>query len=293
MIGGGGAGLTAAVSAAQQGASVAVLEKTGSLGGNTIRATAMSNCVDDALQRPLNIADSEQLFFEETYNGGHQKAKPELVRILTSQADEGLAFLQELGLQIDTVIDNCLGGEHARGHYSKAHNGTDFIQVLGDACAREGVDLYLNTKAEALLQDDSGAIIGVTAAHERQTIQFEARRGVILATGGFGYNVEMRMHYDQSLTGDLLCSNAPGTLGEDSSWRRPLVLPYEYGIISSCIRWPIFMTEDCTIPFPTRSTTAFRQHAGRPLYPRRRRPRRAGRSDPQPGTWFCVFDRRR
>ena len=214
VIGGGGAGLTAAVSAAQQGASVAVLEKTGSLGGNTIRATAMYNCVDDALQRPLNIADSEQLFFEETYNGGHQKAKPELVRILTSQADEGLAFLQELGLQIDTVIDNCLGGEHARGHYSKAHNGTDFIQVLGDACAREGVDLYLNTKAEALLQDDSGAILGVAAAHERQTIQFEARRGVILATGGFGYNVEMRMHYDQSLTGDLLCSNAPGTLGE-------------------------------------------------------------------------------
>ncbi len=203
VIGGGGAGLTAAVSAAQQGASVAVLEKTGSLGGNTIRATAMYNCVDDALQHPLNIADSEQLFFEETYNGGHQKAKPELVRILTSQADEGLAFLQELGLQIDTVIDNCLGGEHARGHYSKAHNGTDFIQVLGDACAREGVDLYLNTKAETLLQDDSGAIIGVGAAHERQTIQFEARRGVILATGGFGYNVEMRMHYDQSLTGDL------------------------------------------------------------------------------------------
>ena len=103
VIGGGGAGLTAAVSAAQQGASVAVLEKTGSLGGNTIRATAMYNCVDDALQRPLNIADSEQLFFEETYNGGHQKAKPELVRILTSQADEGLAFLQELGLQIRCV----------------------------------------------------------------------------------------------------------------------------------------------------------------------------------------------
>ena len=213
VIGGGGAGLAAAVSAARQGASVAVLEKADSLGGNTIRATAMYNCVDDQLQHPLQIMDSEQLFFEETFNGGHQKAKPELVRILTSQADEGLAFLQELGLEIDTVIDNCLGGEHARGHYSKAHNGTDFIQVLSDACVREQVDFYLNTRAEALIQEGS-AVIGVQAVQQRQPIQFQARQGVILATGGFGYNVEMRMQYDQSLTGDLLCSNTPGTVGD-------------------------------------------------------------------------------
>ncbi|MCH1942701.1 flavocytochrome c [Holdemania massiliensis] len=213
VIGGGGAGLAAAVSAARQGASVAVLEKADSLGGNTIRATAMYNCVDDQLQHPLQIMDSEQLFFEETFNGGHQKAKPELVRILTSQADEGLAFLQELGLEIDTVIDNCLGGEHARGHYSKAHNGTDFIQVLSDACVREQVDFYLNTRAKALIQEGS-AVIGVQAVQQRQPIQFQARQGVILATGGFGYNVEMRMQYDQSLTGDLLCSNTPGTVGD-------------------------------------------------------------------------------
>lgn len=213
VIGGGGAGLAAAVSAARQGASVAVLEKADSLGGNTIRATAMYNCVDDQLQHPLQIMDSEQLFFEETFNGGHQKAKPELVRILTSQADEGLAFLQELGLEIDTVIDNCLGGEHARGHYSKAHNGTDFIQVLSDACVREQVDFYLNTRAEALIQEGS-AVIGVQAVQQRQPIQFQVRQGVILVTGGFGYNVEMRMQYDQSLTGDLLCSNTPGTVGD-------------------------------------------------------------------------------
>lgn len=213
VIGGGGAGLAAAVSAARQGASVAVLEKADSLGGNTIRATAMYNCVDDQLQHPLQIMDSEQLFFEETFNGGHQKAKPELVRILTSQADEGLAFLQELGLEIDTVIDNCLGGEHARGHYSKAHNGTDFIQVLSDACVREQVDFYLNIRAEALIQEGS-AVIGVQAVQQRQPIQFQARQGVILATGGFGYNMEMRMQYDQSLTGDLLCSNTPGTVGD-------------------------------------------------------------------------------
>ena len=76
--------------------------------------------------------------------GGYRLAKPELVRILTSLADEGMAFLESLGLEFDTVIDHCLGGFHARGHYSLADNGTDYVQVLQQACFRYGVDIYTN-----------------------------------------------------------------------------------------------------------------------------------------------------
>ena len=213
VIGGGGAGLSAAITAAQQGAKVALLEKMSEVGGNTVRATAMYNCVDDELQHPLGIFDSEETFFWETYDGGYRLAKPELVRILTSLADEGMAFLESLGLEFDTVIDHCLGGFHARGHYSLAHNGTDYVQVLQQACLRYGVDIYTNTAAQKLLQKDS-EVVGVEAISEGNKIVFEARRGIVLATGGFARNVEMRMHYDQSLTGDMLCSNAPGSNGD-------------------------------------------------------------------------------
>ena len=143
VIGGGGAGLTAAISAAKEGKKVALVEKTEAIGGNTLIATAMYNCVDPELQQKYGIEDSEELFFEETYFGGHQKGKEELVRILTSEADEGLQFLKDLGLEFKPIIDN-----------------------------------------------------------------------VVLATGGFGYNVEMRMKYNQNLTGDMLCSNTSSTLGD-------------------------------------------------------------------------------
>lgn len=213
IVGAGGAGLSAAVMAAREGASVAVLEKMSEPGGNTVRATAMYNCVDDKLQHPLGIYDSEEDFYDETYNGGYQKAKPELVRILTSQADEGKLFLEDLGLQFDTVIDNCLGGKIARGHYSLAHNGTDYVQVLWQACNDLGVDFYLNTKAnELIMAQDS--VIGVEAYRKGETIEFYANNGVVLASGGFGQNVEMRMYYNRNLTGELLCSNAPGATGD-------------------------------------------------------------------------------
>ena len=213
IVGAGGAGLSAAVMAAREGASVAVLEKMSEPGGNTVRATAMYNCVDDKLQHPLGIYDSEEDFYDETYNGGYQKAKPELVRILTSQADEGKLFLEELGLQFDSVIDNCLGGKIARGHYSLAHNGTDYVQVLWQACNDLGVDFYLNTKAnELIMAQDS--VIGVEAYRKGETIEFYANNGVVLASGGFGQNVEMRMYYNRNLTGELLCSNAPGATGD-------------------------------------------------------------------------------
>ena len=213
IVGAGGAGLSAAVMAAREGASVAVLEKMSEPGGNTVRATATYNCVDDKLQHPLGIYDSEEDFYNETYNGGYQKAKPELVRILTSQADEGKLFLEELGLQFDTVIDNCLGGKIARGHYSLAHNGTDYVQVLWQACNDLGVDFYLNTKAnELIMAQDS--VIGVEAYRKGETIEFYANNGVVLASGGFGQNVEMRMYYNRNLTGELLCSNAPGATGD-------------------------------------------------------------------------------
>ena len=213
IVGAGGAGLSAAVMAAREGASVAVLEKMSEPGGNTVRATAMYNCVDDKLQHTLGIYDSEEDFYNETYNGGYQKAKPELVRILTSQADEGKLFLEELGLQFDTVIDNCLGGKIARGHYSLAHNGTDYVQVLWQACNDLGVDFYLNTKAnELIMAQDS--VIGVEAYRKGETIEFYANNGVVLASGGFGQNVEMRMYYNRNLTGELLCSNAPGATGD-------------------------------------------------------------------------------
>ena len=213
VIGSGGAGLSAAIMAARNGSKVLVVEKMSEIGGNTYRATAMYNCVDQKLQEPLGIYDSEKIFFEETYYGGREKAKKELVEILTSQADEGKEFLEELGVEFQDVIDNCLGGSHARGHFSKSANGSDYIDSLKDECDKLGVEFLLNCEAKHL-KTSNGEVVGVEAVNKTKNVDIKAKQGVVLATGGFGNNLDMRMKYDSTLTGELLCSNTSGTTGD-------------------------------------------------------------------------------
>ena len=213
VIGAGGAGLSAAVSASQQGASVLVIEKMTEIGGNTVRSIGMYNAVNPKLQKPLGINDSEDIFFKETFLGGKELADPKLVEILTSQAYDGMLWLEDLGVKFDTQVDSCLGGEYARGYYTMSHNGSDYIKGLNKYCTSNDVNILLETKGTSLIVEDN-KITGIIAKQHNKEIIITANKGVIIATGGFGYNIEKRMEFDSSLTVDMLCSNAPGTTGD-------------------------------------------------------------------------------
>ena len=82
VIGAGGAGLTAALEAFDQGASVIVLEKMSIAGGNTNRASGGMNASETSVEKENGIEDSNDLFYEDTMKGGYNKNNPELVRNL-------------------------------------------------------------------------------------------------------------------------------------------------------------------------------------------------------------------
>ena len=73
VVGGGGAGLTAAIAAKEKGANVILLEKMAMLGGNTNYATGGINAANTSLQKKLGIEDSEELFYNDTMKGGKNK----------------------------------------------------------------------------------------------------------------------------------------------------------------------------------------------------------------------------
>ena len=86
IIGAGGAGLSAAVQAKQEGVeNVILLEKMPMVGGNTNRATGGLNAAETEQQKDKNIEDSIETMYNDTMKGGYNKNNPDLVEKLTSK----------------------------------------------------------------------------------------------------------------------------------------------------------------------------------------------------------------
>lgn len=219
VIGAGGAGLAAAVSAKQNGASVIVIEKMPKAGGNTVISGAAYNAVDPERQAKHDppVEDSTDLHYQQTFEGGDSLAKPELVRVLVDNALPALEWTEELGMEYTDYIFTVLGGLWPRAHKPVKPLGTGFIETYLNFADKNDIEIMYNTTAESLIIDDDGAVIGVMAKGKTgNTVTLNANNGVILATGGFGANAEMREKYNEiwpSLS-DLKTTNHPGATGD-------------------------------------------------------------------------------
>ncbi|MEG0661633.1 MAG: FAD-binding protein, partial [Anaerorhabdus sp.] len=110
VIGAGGAGLAAGVTANQAGASVIVIEKMPKVGGNTILAGGALNAVDEGSETAIANKDSVELHYTQTYEGGDKQGDPELVRTLVTNAWDGVEWLQSLGMEFKEGTFTVLGG---------------------------------------------------------------------------------------------------------------------------------------------------------------------------------------
>ena len=215
VIGGGGAGLAAAVSAAENGAEVILLEKMTMLGGNTIRSGGYYNAVDPERQEPLGIEDSIDHHYQQTIEGGDNEGDPALVRILVENALDALHWLEDYGMEFTDKVVAIQGAMWERSHVPAESGGYGYIQTLEKAARDLGVEILLETKAEKLLTDEEGRVVGVKATGaDGEELEFRARNGVVLASGGFGANVEMRVKYDPRLTESFPTTNHPGATGD-------------------------------------------------------------------------------
>ena len=217
IIGGGGAGLSAAVSAHQNGAKVILLEKMPKLGGNTIISGAAYNAVDPVRQKAQNIEDSVDKHYTQTYEGGDKLGNPDLIRVLVDNAYPTLQWLEGLGMKFKPEVFTVLGGMWPRAHAPELPLGTGFIKTYQDYIDKSngGIEVKLNTKATEILMEGNKAI-GVKAEGKDANYTIKASKGVIIAAGGFGANVEMRNEYNTKwadLT-SIKTTNHPGATGD-------------------------------------------------------------------------------
>ena len=217
IIGAGGAGLAAAVSAHQNGANVLVIEKMPKVGGNTIISGAAYNAVDDKRQKAKGIEDSIEKHYTQTYEGGDKLGNPELIRTLVEKAYPTLEWLESLGMKFKDDIFTVLGALWPRTHKPVEPLGTGYINTyMNYVKAHSGdIEIMLNTKATELIIEN-GKVVGVKAENENGSVIARANKGVVVATGGFGANIEMRDQYNKiwpSLTA-IKTTNHPGATGD-------------------------------------------------------------------------------
>ncbi len=214
VVGAGGAGYAAAIAAVQAGASVIIMEKCSIDGGSTNVSEGALNAVDPERQEPQGIEDSIDTFYQTTIDGGHGTGNPELVEYLVNNALDSVHWLEDLGVRFKDEVGSATGSLGQRSHYPYTPSGNTYIRSFQEFRAAHPDQLLVlhDTKAEELLLDDAGAVVGVVGEHGDQEITVNAK-AVVIATGGFGANVELRQSVNDgvwkevSLDENIGCTN--------------------------------------------------------------------------------------
>ena len=213
IVGAGGAGLTAAVRATQEGMKVLVLEKMAMVGGNSLKASGGMNCAGTKFQEAAGITDSGvQEFIEDTMNGGHQLNDLALVTTMAENSAEAVEWLESIGAPLPKVA--ATGGTTHKYLHSPEDGspvGSYLVAKLSEEAERQNIDIMLNTRATEILTED-GRAVGVKAEDSEHEYTVNAG-AVILATGGFGSNFELMCSFNPSLA-NAVTTNHPGATGD-------------------------------------------------------------------------------
>lgn len=259
IVGAGGAGLSAAVTAKDLGVkNVLVLEKMPVIGGNTLRCASAFNAADPDRQKALPMTETlkeavvkainEKPVSEEhaklmadvkakyeaylksgsktlfdcpewhalqTYNGGDKVGQIPLIRQYSNNVLDTLHWMQSKGSPVMDRVSQGAGALWQRTHQLDAPAGLGLIDPLYQAAVKQGVNFKLGMRVQDLILNDKGRVIGVTATDKvGNKYEFTSKDGVILATGGYSQNKEMRQKSAPHLTSEMVSANQPGATGD-------------------------------------------------------------------------------
>jgi fumarate reductase flavoprotein subunit len=221
VVGGAGAGLSAAVKAMESGAKkVIVLEKMKSPGGCTKMAAGMFG-IDTPVQKRFGFYYNVDDCFRELITALNWEVDALLVRKWILGSGENIRWLEALGVEFDAVVPFNGLPDRVRSTYHMSRKsgyktGLMIVRALLAACERMGIEIVTEARVKKLLKGEDGAVRGVEAdlpGGEKLTVNADA---VVLATGSISSNKELiRRFYQSEAYNDIrIMANVPHNTGD-------------------------------------------------------------------------------
>lgn len=207
IIGGGGAGASAAIEADEAGVKAMIVTKLRIGDANTMMA-------EGGIQAADKPNDSPAIHFLDAFGGGHFAAKPELVKKLVTKAPEAIQWLNKLGVEFDKEPDGTMVTTHGGGtsrkrmHAAKDYSGAEIMRTLRDEVINRGIPVIDFTAAIEIILDENGRAAGAVLMNmETKELLVAKAKTVIIATGGAG-----RLHYQGFPTSNHYGATADGLI---------------------------------------------------------------------------------
>lgn len=209
VIGGGVAGLFAAVEAAEMDASVVLIESQAEVGGSS----RLSGGYVTLCETELAPGTRDELL-EDLDDAHHHDSHFELSRVYTENSADTYYRLKDLGVEFVSTMQFSHMSQPWAHEPGGIGGGAELVLQLEKAAKRRGVQILTSARARALVRNAKGRVVGVSLLHDNITYTFSARKAVVLASGGFTRNLDLIRQYGRPDTEKITPLTGLGSLGD-------------------------------------------------------------------------------
>lgn len=213
IVGAGGAGMTAALEAKEQGMNPVIFEKMPIAGGNTMKASSGMNASETKFQKEQGIQDSNDLFYEESLKGGHGTNDKDMLRFFVDNSASAIDWLDSIGIKLNNLT--ITGGMNEKRTH-RPEDGSAVGQYLVNGLLKnvqeKEIPLFVNANVTEVTEKD-GKVNGVKVTFNEQEEKNITATAVVIATGGFGSNMDMISKFRPDLKG-YVTTNQEGSTGD-------------------------------------------------------------------------------